>query len=245
LHRVPGAAASAPAGPPPGIQGDAGPVVRSVSVLSSVTDFTRVAEHLLRDSRHFEWSSVMFLGIVAYIYAVEVNARRWATVMAGLALWLMDWFNELVNSAILHLSHHAALWTVTGHTSYLILIGLSVEISMFFAILGIVFVKLLPGDPRSRILGVPNRVVFVLALSLVCVGVEAVLHAIGVLHWTYWWWNVPFIPLIVIFGYATFFAVAAWVYDMGTNLRRQALVVATIAVVDAALAVAFGLAGWL
>jgi hypothetical protein len=214
-------------------------------MLANLTAPTLIARSMLRDASHFGWSTIMFLAIVVYIYTVEVEHRRWAVVLAGLALWLMDWFNELVNSAVLHLTDHAALWTVTGHTSYLILIGLSVEISLFFAILGIIFVKVLPPDPRQRYLGVPNRIVFVVGFSLVSVGVEVVLHAFGVLHWAYWWWNVPFIPMIVIFGYATFFAVAAWVFDMGANHRKQLMVVGGIAAVDAVLALGFGIAGWL
>jgi hypothetical protein len=214
-------------------------------MLADLTAPTLVARSMLRNASHFDWSTIMFLAIVVYIYTVEVEHRRWAVVLAGLALWLTDWFNELVNSAVLHLTNHAALWTVTGHTSYLILIGLSVEISLFFAILGIIFVKMLPVDPRQRYLGVPNRIVFVAALSLVSVGVEVVLNALGVLNWAYWWWNVPFIPLIVIFGYATFFAVAAWVFDMGTNHRKQLMVVGGIAAIDAVLALSLGTAGWL
>ena len=214
-------------------------------VLATLTAPTLVARGMLRDASHFDWSTIMFLAIVVYIYTVEVEHRRWSVVLAGLSLWLMDWFNELVNSAVLHVSNHAALWTVTGHTSYLILIGLSIEISFFFAILGIIFVKILPTDPHQRYFGVPNRVVYVLALSLVCVCVEIVLNAMGVLNWAYWWWNVPFIPLIVIFGYATFFAVAAWVYDMGDNHRRQLMVVGGIAAADALLALGLGLTGWL
>ncbi len=214
-------------------------------VLATLTAPTLVARGMLRDASHFDWSTIMFLAIVVYIYTVEVEHRRWSVVLAGLSLWLMDWFNELVNSAVLHVSNHAALWTVTGHTSYLILIGLSIEISFFFAILGVIFVKILPADPHQRYFGVPNRVVYVLALSLVCVCVEIVLNAMGVLNWAYWWWNVPFIPLIVIFGYATFFAVAAWVYDMGDNHRRQLMVVGGIAAADALLALGLGLTGWL
>ena len=109
-------------------------------VLATLTAPTLVARGMLRDAAHFDWSTIMFLAIVVYIYTVEVEHRRWSVVLAGLSLWLMDWFNELVNSAVLHASNHAALWTVTGHTSYLILIGLSIEISFFFAILGIIFV---------------------------------------------------------------------------------------------------------
>ncbi len=209
------------------------------------THATLVARNMLRDSSHFDWSTIMFLGLVIYIYTLEIEHRRWSVVFAGLAFWLMDWFNELINSAILHISKHSALWTVTGHTSYLILIGLSVEISMYFAIAGIIFVKLLPTDRNQKFLGIPNRVVFVGGFSIASVMVEILLHSLGVLHWGYWWWNVPFIPLIIIFGYGTFYAMAAWVFDMGNNYRKQLRVVGALVILDVVLAVCFGLAGWL
>jgi hypothetical protein len=211
----------------------------------AVSDAAREALEILRDGSTFEWSTVALLGFVFYVYAVEVERRRWDIVLAGLAFWFMDWFNELVNSAILHVSDRAPLWAVTGDTSYLILIGLTVEISILFAIAGVVFVKQLPADRSLRILGVPNRVFLVLVFSCLCVAVELFLESTGYFHWDYWWWNTPFVPLIVIFGYATFFAIAAWVYDMGEDRRRQLRVVGTLAAIDVALGVGFGLAGWL
>ncbi len=214
-------------------------------MLSTVPGFTLRAEAMLRHASHFDWSLLAFVGLVLYVYAVEVERHRWDIVLAGIAFWLMDWFNELVNSAILHVSHRAALWTVTGHTSYLILIGLSIEISLYFLVAGVIFVKMLPQDRGIRIAGIPNRLAYALAFSCVSVVVEIILHAFGVLHWGYWWWNVPFVPLIVIFGYGTFYGIAAWVFDMGENHRRQLGVVAAIAGVDAVLALVFGLAGWL
>jgi hypothetical protein len=216
-----------------------------MELVGEFTGFTRDALRILRDGSTFQWSTIPLLGFAIYVYAVEVERRRWDIVLAGLAFWLMDWFNELVNSAVLHVSDRAALWTVTGHTSYLILIGLTVEISILFLVSGVVFVKQLPADRSLRILGVPNRVFLVLAFSCFSVAIELVLNGLGVFHWEYWWWNKPFVPLIVIFGYATFFGIAAWVYDMGQARRRQLRVVAALAAVDAALAVAFGVAGWL
>jgi len=38
-------------------------------------------------------------------------------VFAGIGLWLVDWFNEIVNALVLHFSDRAAVWTVTGNTS--------------------------------------------------------------------------------------------------------------------------------
>ncbi len=204
----------------------------------AVTEFTREAQRILRDGSTFEWSTVALLGLVIYVYAVEVERRRWDIVLAGLGFWLMDWFNELVNSAVLHATDRAALWTVTGDTSYLILIGLTIEISLLFLVAGVAFAKQLPARD-VRILGLPNRWVLVLAFSCFCVLVEVLLHATGYFHWEYWWWNVPFVPLIVIFGYFTFFITAAYVYDL-RDTRRQATLVATMAAFVGALILLFG-----
>ena len=214
-------------------------------MLAAITDAAREAQQILRDGSTFEWSTVTLLGLVVYVYAVEVERRRWDVILAGLGFWFMDWFNELVNSAIFHASDRAPLWTVTGDTSYLILIGLNIEISLLFLVSGVAFVKTLPPDRSLRILGVPNRWLLVFAFALFCVIVELFLESTGYFTWEYWWWNTPFIPLIVVFGYMTFFAVAAWIYDMGDDHRKQIRVVATLAAVDVALALAFGLAGWL
>src|SRR5947209_10160016 len=157
----------------------------------------------------------------------------------------MDWFNEIVNALFLHWSGRSALWTVTGRTSFLIFIGLTIEISLFFAINGIVFVKLLPAERNLRILGIPNRWAIAIALSLVSVGVELLLHADGVFHWHYWWWNVASFPVIVVLGYLTFYAVAFWVYDM-TARARQIRVVAALAALNFAGGLVFGpVLGWI
>ena len=163
-----------------------------------------------------------------YVYAIEVERRRWDIVLAGLAFWLVDWVNEIVNALILHFSDKAPLWAVTGDTSYLILIGLTIEISFMFAISGIVYVKTLPRDPRCGSSACRTGSSSGSLFSCLAVFVELLLHAAGVFHWEYWWWNVPFVPLIVLFGYLWFFLVAAYVYDMATP-RRQARFVAAMA----------------
>jgi hypothetical protein len=174
-----------------------------------------------------------------YVYAVEIERRNWSVVLAGLAFWCMDWINEIVNALVLHFTDRAAIWTTTGDTAYHILIGLNIEISFLFLIAGVVFVKQLPPDPAMRILGIPNRIFLVLAFSTLCVGVEVLLWAADVFHWEYWWWNVPNVPLIILLGYATFFGVAAWVYDMRER-SRQLKVVGALAAIDVAMLLTFG-----
>jgi len=213
--------------------------------MAVVTSFTHEAEHLLRHRGLFNWSTVTLLALVVYVYTVEVERANWNIILAGLAFWLMDWANEIANALVLHFNGHAALWTVTGVSSYVILIGLTVEISLFFAINGVIFAKLLPGDRSVRILGLPNRWALAIGLSLVSVGVELLLHADGVFHWYYWWWNVASFPVIVVFGYLTFYVVAFWVHDMNDR-RRQIRVVGTLAGLVLVAGLVFGpLLGWI
>lgn len=196
---------------------------------------------MLRDSSDVKWYLVTLLAFVFYVYAVEIERRRFDIVLAGLAFFLADWFNEVINALILHITHRAALWTVTGDTAYLILIGLTIEISMLFAVAGIIFVKQLPPNRNEKWLGVNNRVWMVLAFSMLCTGVEVLLNSAGIFHWEYWFWgNTPvgLIPIVVL-GYAWFFAVAAWVYDMRSHVSRLK-VVGTLAAIDIAALLTFG-----
>ncbi len=183
------------------------------------------------------------LAFVIYAYAVEVERGRWDVIAAGLAVWLADWFNEIINALVLHVSDRAALWTTTGPTAYQMLIGLNVEIMFMFAVAGIVYAKLLPADRRIRVLGIPNRLAVALGLSLVSVAVERFLHATGTFHWEYWWWNRPFVPLIIVFGYLWFYLFAAWVYDASPRKRWRR--VGALAAIDLGMGVLFGLGlGW-
>ena len=114
-----------------------------------------------------------------------------------------------------------------------------------FALAGIVYAKLLPADRSVRILGTPNRLAVALGLSIVSVAVELFLHAAGTFHWEYWWWNTPFVPLIVIFGYLWFYLYAAWVYDAPTPRKRWTRV-GGLAAIDLAMGLVFGVGlGWL
>lgn len=208
------------------------------------TDAAREALAMLRDPSNLHWYVVTFFGIVMYVYANEVERKRYDVVAAGLAFFLMDVFNELVNSAWFHLSDRAPLWTVTGDTAYLILVGWSIEIVFLFLISGIEFVKFLPRDKAMRILGVPNRWFFITWWSCVCVFVEVLLHRAGIFHWSWWYWGEPFLLPIVVLGYGTFFWIAATVFDMDSH-RKRFTVVGAMAALDLVLALGFGLAGWL
>jgi hypothetical protein len=216
-----------------------------IAELAARTSATHEAERLVRDPSLFKWYAVALLALVVYAYANEVERGRYDIVAAGLAIWFADWFNEIVNSLVLQATDRAALWTTTGPTAYQFLIGLNVEISFMFALAGIVYAKLLPADRSLRILGMPNRLAIGLGLSLVSVAVELFLNSAGVFHWEYWWWNTPFVLLIVVFGYLWFYMYAAWVFDAPTPRSRWRRI-GLLAGIDVAMGLVFGVGlGWL
>lgn len=214
--------------------------------LAAYTDFTVRALDQVRNPNTLDWSLVVLIALVSYIYTVEVEARRWPVIFAGIGFFLMDVFNETINGLVLHLTDHAAIWTTTSETVYQPLIGLNVEIMFVFSIAGVAFARALPQDPKLKILGINNRLFLVTVFSILSVLIEVVLHAGGIFHWAYWWWNWPFIPLIVILGYMPFYGMAAWLFDMGENRSKQLRVLGTVATIDLSLLLLFGpILGWL
>ena len=198
----------------------------------------------LRDPHAFKWYAIPLLAFVVYIYAVEVERGRLDVVAAGLGIWLADWFNEIVNAVIAH-SGGFPLWSETGPTAYQILVGLNLESSMLFAVAGIAYAKMLPAERSRRIWGLPNRLAIGLGLSLVSVAVELFLHTTADFHWHYWWWNEPFVPLIVIFGYLWFYMFAAWAYDAPSQ-RVRWIRIGGLAAIDLLAGLVFGAGlGWL
>ncbi|WP_202318709.1 hypothetical protein [Archaeoglobus neptunius] len=200
---------------------------------------------ILRDPSTFQWYVITLLLVVIYMYASELSAGNYRTVFAALAFWGMDWFNEIWNALVFHFTNYAALWMAPGKTAYLILIGLNVEISMMFAIMGIASTKLLPEDRGAKVFGIPNRIFYAIMLSAACVFVEVLLNAASVLVWEYWWWSARMPVLIFFIGYLPFFLVAYRVYDM-KSVRKQALTAFGILGFDFALfAISGGVLGWI
>ncbi|MGW5440662.1 hypothetical protein [Nocardia asteroides] len=208
-----------------------------------MTDNARAALELLRDADQFKWYVIPLLLLVIYVYSVEVERRNWNVLFAGLALWGMDWFNEIWNALVFHVTERAPVWAASGPTAYQILIGLNIEICFMFAVMGIAAAKMLP--PReTRIFGLPNRPVLIAANSAAAVGVEVLLNKAGVLTWDWSWWQPGFPFLIWIIGYVPFFAACFYVHDL-VGVRRKAIVVGAIFAIDALALIGFGAAGWL
>ena len=209
------------------------------------TEASLRALKILRDGNQFQWYVIPLLALALYLYAAEIERKNWNIVFAGLALWGMDWFNEIWNGLVFHFTQYAPVWGAPASTAYLILIGLNIEICFMFAVAGIVVAKVLPADKTRTILGVPNRLFVAVTASVFCVIVELFLNAVGALTWDYRWWNARAPWLIIVFGYLHFFVVSFWVHDM-QSIRRKAATVGTIFAVDAVGLVVFaGVLGWI
>lgn len=209
------------------------------------TESTTQALAILRDTSQFSWYVIPLLLIVIYVYAQEADKGNWSRVLAGLAFWGMDWFNEIWNSLVFHFSQYAPVWAAPSDTAYLIFIGLNIEICFMFAISGIVATLALPKDPKIKILGLNNRWFFAVLFSLLSVLVEITLNRIGALTWDWTWWNADAPWLLFLVGYMSFYSICYWVYDM-TSRRKQLQVIGGLYGINITAIVVFGgILGWL
>jgi hypothetical protein len=209
-----------------------------------LTESAAQALSILRDASLFQWYVIPLFALVVYVYSVEIERRNWSLVFAGLAFWGMDWINEIWNSLVLHFSGYAPMWGAPADTALLILVGLNIEIMFMFSIAGIAFGKMLPPDPKQKILGLPNRIFFAITNSAFCVIVEIWLNHIGALTWDWRYWSATSPIPIFLFGYLHFFLVSYWVHDMKT-IRAKAITVGIIFGVAIFGLVVFGALGWI
>lgn len=177
-----------------------------------MTEATLRALSGLRDLSNLQWYVIPLLAIVFYIYTNEIAKARqtgnWNAVVAGAAVFGADLLNETINSWIMALTGRAALWTTPGPTAFRTMVGLNIEIMFMFAILGIIWERSLSGRQGAKIAGLPEGWFFAILYSIVCVAIESVLNAGGLLVWEWPFWNRSLPSLIPIFlvGYLWFFA---------------------------------------
>jgi hypothetical protein len=209
-----------------------------------MTPSAKQALSILRDYSRFQWYAITLLLIVLYIYSVEVERRNWNVLFGGLALWGMDWFNEIWNALLFHFNKFAPAWATPGATAYNILIGLNIEITLMFAVMGIYACKMLPKDKKMNIFGVNNRIFFAVLNALLALGIEIILNYIGALTWDLPWWNLKAPWLIFLIGYLPFFLVAFWVHDM-KKVSDKAKTVGAILGFDLLCLITFISMGWI
>jgi hypothetical protein len=201
---------------------------------------TAQALAILRNGNVFQWYVITLLALAVYAYANEYSQKNWKGIAAGLSLYLVHWFYEILNALIQYFSGHA-LWTVPTGTSFLLLIGVGIELSFMFAIAGLALSKLLPEDPKLRILGINNRIFFAIANAAFFAIVEIFLVKTPAFVWVYPWWGA--VPVFITV-YIPFFVISFLCYDWPPRMQRTFLL--SLATVDAVMMIVFaGILHWI
>jgi len=201
---------------------------------------TNQALSILRKGTNFQWYVIPIFAFVVYIYLSEIGRKNWKGVAAGLSLYAVHWLFEIGYALICHFSGHA-LWTVPTGTSYLLLVGVGVELSLMFSVAGLVLSKLLPEDPKAKLLGINNRVAFAVGNAALYSVIEIFLATTPAFVWVYPWWGA--IPVFVAV-YIPFFLVSFLCYDWRPKVQR--IVIGALFGVDAISLIVFaGLLRWI
>ncbi len=201
---------------------------------------TDAALKILRNGEIFQWYLIPIFALVVYVYFNEISKNNWKGVAAGLSLYMVHWFVEIVNALIQHLSGHA-LWTVPTGTAFLLLVGVGAELSLMFSVAGLIFSKILPADPKMKILGVNNRLVIALFNAAFFSVFEIFLAKTPAFVWVYPWWGALPVFLTV---YIPFFVVSMYCYDWRPKV--QIAVIGSLFAVNAALIIIFaGFLKWI
>lgn len=178
--------------------------------------------------------------LVLYVHWNEISKKNWNGMAAAMSLYMLHWLVEIVNALIQHFTGHA-LWTVPGNTTFLIMIGVGIEISLMFSIAGLVASKQLLDDPKAKILGINNRLFVALANAALFSILEIPLEKSPHFAWVYPWWGA--VPVFITV-YIPFFCAATYSYDWPR--ARQKKFIGTLFVINVAMLVLFGgVFGWI
>jgi len=124
---------------------------------STISAYSLQSLAILRDPHQFKWQVITLFLLVLYVYQSQISKKNWSVVLGGLALWGCDWFNEIWNGLVFYFTQYAPVWGTPGNeTSYLILIGLNIEITMMFAVMGVVACLALPAGQAHEDLRHPQ-----------------------------------------------------------------------------------------
>ena len=187
---------------------------------------------VVRSTDNFNWTFIFILAVVFYVYWSEINKKNYEAVFAGLALYGVHWLYEIANAIIAKASGYP-LWAVSNDsTTFILLIGVSWELSMMFSLAGIISFKMMPQDRNKRYFakgkfkGISCKLMVAIEMALLFALFESFLAATGgalfpKFIWVYKWWGV--IPVFIT-TYIPFFLASNYVPDMKPKVRKIFLI---------------------
>ncbi len=176
-----------------------------------------LAKEAVRSTANFNWTFIAILAFVVMVYVDEIHKKNYKAIAAAVMLYSVHWLYEIANAVICHFTGYA-LWTVSPEsTSYILLIGVSWELSMMFAVAGFTS-KLLPADKNMKILGINNRIAFAIGSALLFSAIEIFLASTPAFIWVYKWWGA--IPVFIT-TYIPFFLASYLIYDKEPKTQKK------------------------
>ena len=172
----------------------------------------------VRATDNFHWTFIFILAVVFYVYWSELHKKNYEAVFTGLALYATHWLYEIMN-AIIGKATGYPLWAVANDTSSFILLeGVSWELSMMFSLAGIISYKMMGPDKDKRYFtfkgkykGLSTRFVTMIEMALLFALFEAFLAALdggSKFIWVYKWWGV--LPVFIT-TYVPFFLASNYI----------------------------------
>ena len=184
----------------------------------------------VRSTENFNWTFIFILAVVFYVYWSEIHKKNYEAVFAGLALYGVHWLYEIANAIIGRITG-GPLWAVSNDsTPFILLVGVSWELSMMFSLAGIISFKMMPKDRTKRYFtfggkwkGISCKLVVAIEMSLLFALFESFLAGTSnhSFIWVYRWWGV--IPVFIT-TYVPFFLASNYVPDMKPKVRKIFLI---------------------
>ena len=201
---------------------------------------TQQALSILRNGDNFQWYIIPLLAFAVYIYFNEYEKGNYKAIAAGLSLYMVHWFYEIINALIQHFSGHA-LWTVPEGTGFLLLVGVGAELSIMFSCAGLIYSKLLNKDPNFKIFGISDRILVAVSTAAFFSIFEIFLAKTPTFIWVYpWWGSFP----VFITVYIPFFVVSMLSYDW--KPKTQVVFIGSLFGINLAMLIAFaGILKWI
>lgn len=183
----------------------------------------------VRSTENFNWTFIFILAVVFYVYWTEIQKKNFKFVYAGLALYGVHWLYEIMNAVIAKIFGYP-LWSVSNEsTTFILLIGVCWELSMMFALAGIISYKMLPDDKEKRYFaktgkkGISCKLVGAVEMAVLFALFESFLAGTdnNSFIWVYRWWGV--LPVFIT-TYVPFFLASNYVPDMEPKKRKAFLI---------------------
>ena len=183
----------------------------------------------VRDTGNFNWTFIFILAVVFYVYWTEIHKKNYEAVFAGLALYGVHWLYEIANAIIGRITG-GPLWAVSNDSStFILLVGVSWELSMMFSLAGIISFKMMPQDRTKRYFakgkfkGISCKLMVAIEMALLFALFESFLAGTSnnSFIWVYKWWGV--IPVFIT-TYIPFFLASNYVPDLKPKTRAIFLI---------------------